>query len=152
MNEDADRFDRELGALVRLHRKARGLSRKDLASQMGLTPEQIERYEAGSNRLSVMRYWTAMAILGEDPSRGLEQLRRKLSLEHMPQTESATSGASFISSDRGQQIVDNLAMCDRPELLDALADLIAAIGVHSQARASRATSKADFADLDEDAR
>jgi transcriptional regulator with XRE-family HTH domain len=149
---DSKQFDRELGELLELHRMAKGLTRAELAGQMGLTPAQIERYETGRNRLSVMRYWTAMSILDQDPSRVLDQLQTRLSLGQKPAIEMGIPGSKFMSSNRGRQIVNTLAMCDQPEVINALADLIFAIGVHSKARASRLDSSRGTTDADTDAR
>lgn len=147
MSEEAKRFDRELGKLLQLHRMAKGMSREELASQMGLTAAQIERYETGSNRLSVMRYWTAMAILDQEPASVLGQLQARLSLQPMS-ADKAGSAEDFVSSNRGQQIVNSLAMCDRPEVLDALGDLILAIGLQSRARTSRLNYQRLISDIE----
>ncbi len=134
MSEDAGKFDRELGELVQLYRTAAGLSKESLAAELGLPPAQVERYEAGSNRLSVYRYWTIMSMLGQDPTLVLDQLRERMSLADGQTGHMERSAFEFMASNRGRMVISALAMCDEPEVMDALADLILAIGVHARAK------------------
>lgn len=143
MTCEADSFDRELGELVQLHRTAKGLSVEDLATEIGLPATQVERYEAGSNRLSVKQYFSIMSALDQDPARVLEQLQEWLSLSDGRTEHARPTGVEFMASNRGRQVINALAMCDEPEVLDALADLILAVGVHARAgvRYSRPRTK-----------
>jgi transcriptional regulator with XRE-family HTH domain len=47
--------DRHVGAFVRATRKAIGVSQAELANALGVTFQQIQKYEDGSNRLSSSR-------------------------------------------------------------------------------------------------
>jgi transcriptional regulator with XRE-family HTH domain len=47
--------DRLVGRNIRIIRLQRGVSRSELARQMGLSYQQIEKYEAGTNRLGASR-------------------------------------------------------------------------------------------------
>lgn len=134
MSQDAKKFDRELGGLVQVYRTAKGLTREDVAEELGLTSAQVERYEAGSNRLSFYRYWMIMSMLEQNPAPVLDQLQQRLALTVAPPGDAEGDGFDFLASNRGRQVINALAMCDRPEVLNALADLILAIGVHSRAR------------------
>ncbi len=48
----ADPIDIAVGARIRLLRKVRGLSQQALAEAAGVTFQQIQKYERGSNRVS----------------------------------------------------------------------------------------------------
>src|SRR3954468_21396813 len=48
----ADPVDVAVGARIRLLRKMRGLSQQALAEAAGVTFQQIQKYERGSNRVS----------------------------------------------------------------------------------------------------
>lgn len=135
MIEQAKEFDRQLGELVQLHRTARGVSKEEVAEELGLLPTQVERYEAGTNRLSVFRYWVIMSFLRQDPARVLDQLWERLSIGDGRIEPADVPGLDFMASDRGRKVIIALAMCEEPEVLDTLADLIIAIGVHTRARA-----------------
>ncbi len=49
----ASEFDIHLGREIAMQRRMRGLSQKDVAAHLGVTFQQIQKYETGSNRLAV---------------------------------------------------------------------------------------------------
>jgi|LauGreDrversion2_6_1035139.scaffolds.fasta_scaffold44162_2 transcriptional regulator with XRE-family HTH domain len=57
MNVDhvSNPLDIALGARIRVRRKSLGLSQDDLAVQVSLTFQQIQKYERGANRVSFSR-------------------------------------------------------------------------------------------------
>src|SRR5205807_5570610 len=50
-----DSTDLEVGHLVRLQRMERGLSQTELAKHIGVTFQQLQKYESGANRISMGR-------------------------------------------------------------------------------------------------
>lgn len=48
-------LDIALGARIRIRRKSLGLSQDDLATKIGLTFQQVQKYERGANRVSFSR-------------------------------------------------------------------------------------------------
>jgi transcriptional regulator with XRE-family HTH domain len=59
-----DAVDLAVGANVRTWRIARGLSQGELAKRLGITFQQVQKYETGHNRMSTGRLAQAAAILG----------------------------------------------------------------------------------------
>jgi len=59
-----DNTDAEIGRSVRARRKARGLSKTELANQIGVTFKQIKKYERGANRISLSRLTRIAHVLG----------------------------------------------------------------------------------------
>ena len=57
MNKEksVDLVDQEVGARVRHRRTSLGLSQTDLATSIGVTFQQVQKYEKGSNRISASR-------------------------------------------------------------------------------------------------
>ncbi len=53
-----------VGARVRSSRKSQGMSQGDLAAAVGLTFQQIQKYERGSNRISASKLHAIASILG----------------------------------------------------------------------------------------
>jgi transcriptional regulator with XRE-family HTH domain len=53
--EDIHPVDRQVGNRVKLRRKAAGLTQADLARRLGLTFQQIQKYETGQNRISASK-------------------------------------------------------------------------------------------------
>ncbi|HMO43605.1 MAG TPA: helix-turn-helix transcriptional regulator, partial [Phenylobacterium sp.] len=58
---DADRapnpVDRHVGLRIRLRRKELGVSQEKLAEAIGLTFQQVQKYERGANRVSASKLW-----------------------------------------------------------------------------------------------
>ncbi len=54
---DPHAVDVHVGARVRTRRKLLGLSQEDLAHAIGLTFQQVQKYEKGSNRISASKLW-----------------------------------------------------------------------------------------------
>ena len=50
-----DKTDIEVGRLIRLQRLARSLSQTELANEIGVTFQQVQKYEKGANRISMGR-------------------------------------------------------------------------------------------------
>lgn len=53
----ATEVDKAVGAAVRKHRVAAGMSQHDLADKIGVTYQQAHKYERGINRISVGRIY-----------------------------------------------------------------------------------------------
>ena len=59
----ADPVDVAVGARIRLLRKVRGLSQQALAEAAGVTFQQIQKYERGSNRIGSSRLYEFAKVL-----------------------------------------------------------------------------------------
>jgi len=56
--------DLHVGGRVRLRRKLIGISQEQLADALGLTFQQVQKYERGSNRVSASKLYTIARTLG----------------------------------------------------------------------------------------
>ena len=59
-----DSTDVGLGRLVRVHRMSRGMSQTELGGHIGVTFQQVQKYESGSNRISMGRLARIARVLG----------------------------------------------------------------------------------------
>jgi len=71
-----DNIDVEVGRLVRVQRIARGLSQTELGSQIGVTFQQVQKYESGANRISMGRLTRISRVLGVEVTYLLGASRR----------------------------------------------------------------------------
>ena len=55
--------DCHVGAQVRLRRTLVGMSQEQLGARLGVTFQQVQKYEKGSNRISASRLWQIATIL-----------------------------------------------------------------------------------------
>jgi transcriptional regulator with XRE-family HTH domain len=59
-----DSTDVDVGRLVRVHRMAQCLSQTELANHIGVTFQQVQKYESGANRISMGRLTRIARVLG----------------------------------------------------------------------------------------
>ena len=57
-------IDKAIGSRIRMYRKALGLSQADLARELGITFQQVQKYESGANRVAASRLWGISDALG----------------------------------------------------------------------------------------
>ena len=60
----ADSTDVEVGRRVRIERIARGMSQTDLGKRIGVTFQQVQKYESGANRISMGRLTRIGRVFG----------------------------------------------------------------------------------------
>ena len=63
-NKQPHPIDRLVGLRVRLFRTAQGLSQSRLAEDLGITFQQVQKYEKGTNRISASRLFEIARLLG----------------------------------------------------------------------------------------
>lgn len=59
-----DEVDAYVGARIGLRRSALGLSQSALAQELGISFQQVQKYETGQNRISASRLHRAATVLG----------------------------------------------------------------------------------------
>lgn len=69
-----DPVDRHVGQRLRHLRHLAGLSQTAIAESVGITFQQIQKYESGANRLSGSRMWHLARVLDAQPSAFFEGL------------------------------------------------------------------------------
>ena len=65
---DRDHIDVFVGAAMKRLRRQRGMSQQALGAALGMSFQQIQKYESGSNRLSVSGLFKASIALGVEPA------------------------------------------------------------------------------------
>jgi len=79
-NNHIEQIDKIIGGRVYSLRVAQGIARKQLAKLIEVTPQQLQKYEKGTNRISVGRLVLIAKSLGEEISyfyEGLEQNKQQ---------------------------------------------------------------------------
>ena len=82
--------DHHIGTRVRRRRMALGMSQEALGDALGLTFQQVQKYEKGTNRIGASRLLQISAILGvgiEFFFHGLEQIDSELPAEKRSMAE-----------------------------------------------------------------
>lgn len=65
---DPGHLDIQIGQLIRAHRIAKGWSQDDLAKRVGLSFQQVQKYENGSSRLLASKLFEFAVVFGVDVS------------------------------------------------------------------------------------
>jgi len=58
-----DEIDIRVGQILAALRKQRGLSQKDMAKKLGVTFQQVHKYETAGNRISISRFYKMLKVL-----------------------------------------------------------------------------------------
>ena len=67
MSRAPDDIDAAVGRRIAARRGALQLTQMALAQRLGISPQQVQKYEAGSNRISASRLSAVAGVLGVDP-------------------------------------------------------------------------------------
>lgn len=67
-NEFTERIDKQIGMRIHELRISMGLSRQQLSEKIGVTHQQLQKYEKGTNRISAGRLVAISAALNKTPS------------------------------------------------------------------------------------
>lgn len=59
----ADEIDIRVGQLISTFRRQQGMTQKDLARAVGVTFQQIQKYETAGNRLSLSQFYKILTVL-----------------------------------------------------------------------------------------
>jgi transcriptional regulator with XRE-family HTH domain len=62
--KQAQKIDRVIGRNIRVHRLAKEMSQTELGERLGLSFQQVQKYENGDNRVGSGRLYQIAAILG----------------------------------------------------------------------------------------
>jgi transcriptional regulator with XRE-family HTH domain len=63
-NKKPDPIDIEVGRRIRIQRMARGISQTELGDKIGVTFQQVQKYEKGANRVGAGRLTRIAKVLG----------------------------------------------------------------------------------------
>ncbi len=69
--------DIHVGRRMRQQRELRGLTQVEIARQLGLSFQQVQKYESGANRISSSRMWQVCEVLDVTPGYFFEGLEGK---------------------------------------------------------------------------
>ena len=61
-------MDANVGIRIRKRRLELGLTQQELAAKLGLSYQQVQKYETGANRISAGRLWAIAKVLAAEPA------------------------------------------------------------------------------------
>lgn len=132
-SETPNPIDVHVGQRVRLRRKQRGLSQGRLAEALGLTFQQIQKYERGTNRVSASKLYGIAMVLGVPVGFFYEGLDDPSS----PVGEDFTEAWSQVFEDllaepNGRTLAEAFLSIRRESVRRALAELVRVVAANDQ--------------------
>lgn len=109
----ADRTDAEVGARIAARRAALGLTQGMLAAAVGVSVQQLQKYESAQNRISASRLLAVAEALGASPA------------DFFPPTGALPSAVPSSAAARLAEDFDRIA---DPALRRALSKVVSALG------------------------
>ncbi|MFC3070913.1 helix-turn-helix domain-containing protein [Phenylobacterium soli] len=120
---EAHAVDRHVGLQIRLRRKALQVSQERLAEAIGVTFQQVQKYERGANRVSASMLWDIARVLKTHPAAFFPG-------EHDAEPAAAdqvlTSARAFLLTPEGIDLADCFPRVRRPGARRAVLDLVRA--------------------------
>lgn len=127
--------DLHVGARIRARRMALGLSQGDLSCAMGISFQQVQKYEKGSNRIGPERLLAAAAALRVPVQYFFEDLLANDLLENHRSGEGGFAQEGLSEGQQAHLIVRSFNMIDDPELRQNIVEFVAAIAASRKLRA-----------------
>ena len=83
-SQHAAMADEHIGGLIRIRRQMMGLTQQDLAKSIGVTYQQLHKYERGLNRISAGRLFDVAQVLNIEPGWFFEGMSSDASIDEVP--------------------------------------------------------------------
>lgn len=130
-----DPIDVEVGGKIKAQRRLVGMSQDTLAARLGVTFQQIQKYEKGTNRVGASRLQNISSILNVPVSFFFEDAPG----DHADATTGLAEATSsnyvvdFLSSSEGLQLNRAFVRITDPKVRRKLVDLVKALAAESEA-------------------
>ncbi len=98
--------DLHVGGRVRMRRKFLGLSQTDLADALGLTFQQVQKYERGSNRISASKLFEIARTLKVPVAYFFEGYGHNEAVEGFTESQSEQAVHGFLMTTEGIEIAE----------------------------------------------
>ena len=127
----ANPVDVYVGQRISIRRQMLHFSQMELAQKLGLTFQQIQKYEKGTNRISASRLWDISQILGveinyffQDMSRETANKSPRMIIHHLDNQENILLNTPFEVSNTAQQLLLNYSKIHQDSVAQAVFDLL----------------------------
>jgi transcriptional regulator with XRE-family HTH domain len=123
--KQANSIDAQVGNRVRLRRMLVGMSQEKLGEMLGLTFQQVQKYEKGVNRIGAGRLYRVGQILGVSVSYFYEDVMEQGPATSPVANDRATpSAVEFLSSNEGMQLTLAFMRIREPKVRRRVIDLV----------------------------
>lgn len=120
--------DVHVGSKVRLRRKFLGLSQEALASAIGLTFQQVQKYERGSNRISASKLFEISKKLNTPIGRFFAGLGEEDETGTFVESQSERDVHAFLATSEGIELAHGFRLIAKPLVRRKVLDLVRSLG------------------------
>ncbi len=128
-------IDIHVGSRVRLQRMLRGISQEKLGEKLGLTFQQIQKYEKGVNRIGASRLYDLASVLGVPIQFFYDEApvsEARLQPQHgFAENEQDSYVFEFLNSREGLELNRAFAKITDPKKRRAVVELVRAMGAEA---------------------
>ena len=122
-------IDRHVGSRVRMRRMLIGMSQEKLGEALGLTFQQVQKYEKGTNRIGASRLHRIASVLGVSVEFFYEGApHANTSQGGFAEAPSQTYVSDFLSTSEGVQLVKAFLDIKDPKVRRKVVELITTLG------------------------
>lgn len=127
----ANPVDLHVGSRVRMRRKILGVSQQQLADSLGLTFQQVQKYERGANRISASKLYAVATALQTPVSYFFEGLADpQTGAPDGPGDASALAVQSFLNTPEGLELAALFARLGRGAVRRQVLHLVRAVALN----------------------
>ena len=130
MNRSPNPVDKHVGARVKMRRLLMGFSQEKLGEALGVTFQQVQKYEKGANRIGASRLQQISKILQVPPSFFFEGAPGLVVQESAVLHEARPAAdvvSDFVSTAEGLQLNRAFARIKNPRIRRRVVDLVIAL-------------------------
>ncbi len=119
-------IDKHVGSRVRMRRMLIGMSQERLGEQLGITFQQIQKYEKGTNRIGASRLQHISTILGVPPAFFFDGLPTgdDAHVNGFAESPATDFVVDFLATSEGLQLNRGFVRIKNPKLRRKIVDLV----------------------------
>ncbi len=121
-----DPVDVHVGARIRMRRRFLGMSQQTLADALGLTFQQVQKYERGANRVSASKLWEIGRALGAPVSYFFDGLPDTSGTRSASAADQDRQVHDFLMTDEGLELAGLYPRVPKGRLRRRILDLVRA--------------------------
>jgi transcriptional regulator with XRE-family HTH domain len=124
MKKAPNPIDQQVGARLRMQRMLVGMSQEKLGEALGVTFQQIQKYEKGSNRVSASTLKQIARVLNVQPSFFLEDAGPRGAPAGFAEPSSGSYVVEFLSTAEGVELNRAFASIRDPKIRKGILDFV----------------------------
>lgn len=134
----ANPVDIHVGTRIRLRRQVMKMSQEKLGDQLGVTFQQVQKYERGTNRVGASRLWRLSQVLDVPVSFFFEGLTNEIEAGEFSDNDQMPIVYDFINSSDGVALAKAVSQIDNKGVRRQILELARSLAKDSADRADTA--------------